>query len=78
MTEKTACLSNNTPKSSKRKGTAIYTTHTAEKQLFHKALVNGKLCAAYIKDGNLVAYASWEEVNREMYTGPYLEFTTTQ
>ena len=77
MTEKTASLSPTATKS-KKKNTVVYTTHTAEKQLFHKAIVNGVLCAAYIKDGNLIAWEPWENVNREMYAGPYLEFTTTQ
>lgn len=56
----------------KKKTGAIYATHSAEKQLFYKAMVNGILCAAYVKDGQLISYEPWEDVNRQMYTGPCL------
>ncbi len=62
----------------KKKPGAIYATHSAEKQLFFKAMVNGVLCAAYVKDGQLISYEPWEEVNRQMYTGPCLHFTVPE
>lgn len=62
----------------KKKTGAIYATHSAEKQLFFKAMVNGVLCAAYVKDGQLISYEPWEEVNRQMYTGPCLHFTVPE
>ena len=62
----------------KKKTGAIYATHSAEKQLFFKAMVNGVLCAAYVKDGQLISYEPWEEVNRQMYTGSCLYFTVPE
>lgn len=62
----------------KKKTGAIYATHSAEKQLFYKAMVNGILCAAYVKDSQLISYEPWEEVNRQMYTGPCLHFTVPE
>ena len=57
---------------------AIYSTHETEKQLFYKALVDGVLCAAYIKDGKLISYEPWDDVNRQMYNSDViLSFTTT-
>lgn len=60
----------------KRKPEAIYTTHEGEKPLFYKALVNGVLSAAYVKDGKLIAHEPWESVKNQMYTGPYMVFNT--
>lgn len=58
---------------------AIYATHSQEKQLFYKALVDGVLCAAYVKDGTLISYEPWDEVNRQMYNSDVcLTFSTTQ
>lgn len=62
----------------KKKTGAIYATHSSEKQLFYKAMVNGILCAAYVKGGQLISYEPWEEVNRQMYTGPCLHFTVPE
>ncbi|MBQ8833990.1 MAG: hypothetical protein IJ001_03600 [Oscillospiraceae bacterium] len=65
-----------TNRSAKRKPEAIYTTHEDEKPLFYKAMVDGVLSAAYVKDGKLIAHEPWESVNRQMYSGPYMVFNT--
>lgn len=57
---------------------AIYATHSIKKPLFYKVKVNGVLCAAYVKDGRLISYEPWEEINRQMYTGPCLHFTVSE
>ena len=64
-------------KSKNKKPEAIYTTHEDEKPLFYKAMVNGVLSAAYVKDGKLIAHEPWESVSRQMYAGPYMVFDTT-
>jgi len=62
----------------KKKAEGIYTTHEQENLLFVRAMVNGVLCAAYVKNGQLVSYEPWEAVNRQMYTGPCLEFNVPE
>jgi hypothetical protein len=45
--------------------------------LFRKAVVNGRLCMAYIKNDVVVALKDWEEANQEMYgPTPSLKITT--
>lgn len=59
----------------KREG--IYTTHGKEPKLIGtKAIVDGVLSLAYVKDGKLISYEPWEDINKQMYTGPCLEFAT--
>jgi hypothetical protein len=60
-----------------RKAEGIYTSHESEKLLFVRAMVDGVLCAAYVKDGKLVSYEPWESINRQMYSGPCVEFHTS-
>ena len=66
----------------RRRPEGIYASHgqgrAAGDLLFVKARVNGVLSAAYVKNGELQSYLSWEEVNREMYNGPYMEFNTEE
>jgi len=59
----------------KKKVEGVYTTHEQENLLFVRAKVNGILCAAYVKNGVLVSYEPWEEINRQMYSGPCMNFT---
>lgn len=65
-------VKNNT---TKQKEASIHSTHGKDQLLFVRALVNGVLCAAYVKNGELVSYEPWEAINKQMYTGPCLEFT---
>lgn len=59
----------------KREG--IYTTHGQETKLIAtKAKVDGVLSLAFVKDGKLISYEPWEDINKQMYTGPCLEFAT--
>jgi len=60
----------------KKNPKAIYTTREGEKPLFYKALVDGVLSAAYVKDGKLIAHEPWESVESQMYSGPYMVFHT--
>ena len=61
---------------SKKKAEGIYTTHEHENLLFVRAMVDGVLSAAYVKDGQLVSYEPWEAINRQMYSGPCMVFNT--
>lgn len=63
-------------RSKNKKAEGIYTTHEQENLLFVKAMVDGVLSAAYVKDGKLIAHEPWESVNRQMYAGPYMVFNT--
>ncbi len=62
----------------KKKTEGIYTTHEQENLLFVRAMINGVLCAAYVKNGQLVSYEPWDAINRQMYTGPCLEFQVSE
>jgi len=43
--------------------------------LFRKATVNGKLCAAFVKNDELIAYLPFEEIQKIMFsTTQCLEF----
>lgn len=45
--------------------------------MFRKAMVDGKLCMAYIKNNAVVALKDWAEANQEMYgPGPCLVITS--
>ena len=59
-----------------KKAEGIYTTHERANLLFVRAMVDGVLSAAYVKDGKLIAHEPWESVNRQMYSGPYMVFST--
>lgn len=59
-----------------KKKAGIYTTHGEQKLVAMKAKVNGVLSIAYVKNNKLISYEPWEEVNRQMYSGPCLEFVT--
>ena len=63
-------------KSKRRKAEGIYTTHEEENLLFVRAMVDGVLSAAYVKDGKLVSYEPWDAINRQMYSGPCMVFNT--
>ncbi len=60
----------------KKQEAGIYTTHGKETLLAMKAKINGVLCLAYVKNGELIAYEPWDNINRQMYTGKCLEFKT--
>ena len=62
----------------KPKEAGVHSTHGKEQLLFVRAIINGVLCAAYIKNGELVSYEPWDAINRQMYTGPCLEFTVPE
>ena len=51
-------------RSKNKKAEGIYTTHEQENLLFVRAMVDGVLSAAYVKDGKLIAHEPWESVNR--------------
>lgn len=61
-----------------KKPTGVYTSREKENLLFTRAKVNGVLCAAYVKNGELISYEPWDSVNQQMYTGPCLEFTVPE
>ena len=73
MTEKTS-----TTPTTKRRAEGVYATHEKESLLFVRAKVNGELAAAYVKNGQLVSYEPLTELLQQIYSGPCLEFTTTQ
>lgn len=60
----------------KKQEAGIYATHGKETLLAVKAKVNGVLSLAYVKNGELVSYEPWDNINRQMYTGKYMEFVT--
>ncbi len=62
----------------KKKPEGIYTTHENESLLFVRAIVNGVLCAAYVKNNELISYEPWDSINRQMYTGPCLKFEVSE
>lgn len=61
----------------KRKQEGIYTTHGDEVKLIAtRAKVDGVLSLAFVKNGKLISHEPWEEINRQMYSGPCIEFVT--
>lgn len=59
----------------KQRQECIYTTHGAEKKLIAtKAKVNGVLSLAFVKNGKLISYESWEDISKQMFTGTCMEF----
>ncbi len=59
----------------KKKEEGIYTTHGKEEKLIAtKAKVNGVLSLAFVKNGELISYESWEDRNKQVFTGPCMEF----
>nr|DAM63229.1 MAG TPA: hypothetical protein [Caudoviricetes sp.] len=59
----------------KKKEEGIYTTHGKEEKLIAtKAKVNGILSLAFVKNGELISYEPWEDINKQMFTGNYIEF----
>lgn len=62
--------------SSKRKAEGVYATHENENLLFVRAIVNGQLSAAYVKNGELVSYEPISDLLAQMYSGPCLVFNT--
>ena len=63
----------------KQRQECIYTTHGDETKLIAtKAKVNGVLSLAFVKNGKLISYEPWEEVSKQMFTGPCLEFVSNQ
>lgn len=61
---------------SRRKPEGVYATHEKESLLFCKAMVNGQLSAAYVKDGKLISYEPMADLITQIYSGKCLEFTT--
>lgn len=60
----------------RRDPTRVYATHgEKEKLLGVKAIINGMLCIAYMKDGKVQAYEPWEDLQRQMLSGPCLQLT---
>lgn len=39
------------------------------KLVFRRAVLNGKLYIAYVKQGKLIALRRWDEIQKEMHTG---------
>jgi hypothetical protein len=61
----------------KKKEEGIYTTHGKEEKLIAtKAKVDGVLSLAFVKNGELISYESWEDINKQMFTGPCIEFSS--
>ena len=59
----------------KKKEVGIYTTHGKEEKLIAtKARVDGVLSLAIVKNGELISYEPWEDINKQMFTGPCMEF----
>lgn len=59
----------------KKKEEGIYTTHGKEEKLIAtKARVDGVLSLAFVKNGELISYEPWEDINKQMFTGPCMEF----
>ena len=56
-----------------RKPEGIYTTHGPTKLLCTAARVGGKKALAFHKEGQETSYIPWEEVKKQMETGPYIE-----
>lgn len=47
---------------------------STDQLLFRKAMIDGRLYIAYIKNNVVVALKDWNEVSKEMYMpGPYLQ-----
>ncbi len=53
----------------------VYVTHGQKKLIGQKARVNGELSIAYVKGNEMIGYVSWEDLCRQMMSGPYLEFS---
>ena len=54
----------------KKKEEGIYTTHGKEEKLIAtKARVDGVLSLAFVKNGELISYEPWEDINKQMFTG---------
>ena len=61
----------------KRRTEGIYTTQGDEVKLIAtRAKVNGVLSLAFVKNGKLMSHEPWDEINRQMYNGPCMEFVT--
>ena len=61
----------------KKKQEGIYTTHGKEEKLIAtKAKVDGVLSLAFVKNGELISYESWEDISKQMFTGPCPEYTS--
>lgn len=55
----------------KEKENRVYATHGKKKLLLGvKVRINGILCIAYMKDGEVISYEPWEDLQRQMLTGP--------
>lgn len=53
----------------------LYWTHGKEQLMAEKGFVNGILSMVYTKNGKVVSFEPWEDVQRQMMTGPYTEYT---
>lgn len=63
----------------KKKEEGIYTTHGKEEKLIAtKARVDGVLSLAFVKNGELISYEPWEDINKQMFTGPCMEFNNVK
>lgn len=61
----------------KKKQEGIYTTQGGvEKLIAVRAVVDGVLSLAWVKNGELVSYEPWMNITEQMHSGPYMVFTT--
>lgn len=61
----------------KKDPTKVYATHGDKEQLLGvKAKINGVLSIAYMKGDKVISYEPWEDLQRQMFTGPCLEIKT--
>ena len=59
----------------RKKQEGIYTTHGKEEKLIAtRAKVNGILSLAFVKNGELISYEPWEDINKQMSMGTCIEF----
>lgn len=61
----------------KKKREGIYTTQGGEEKLIAvRAVVNGVLSLAWVKNGELISFEPWTNIAEQMLSGPCLVFTT--
>ena len=54
----------------------IYTTQGGtEKLIAVRAIVNGVISLAWVKDDKLVSFEPWTNIKDQMLSGPYKEYT---
>lgn len=61
----------------KKKEEGIYTTQGGEEKLIAvRAVVNGVLSLAWVKNGELISFEPWTSITEQMLSGPCMVFTT--